>query len=76
MRRVTCSSFRITYCPGGLTREEIITAGFGYENLSSMTKKYDPQKLKYGYNEVAGEEIFFIPSPGLGLWAYQGRFED
>jgi nickel-dependent lactate racemase len=67
--------FRITYCPGGLTREEIITAGFGYENLSSMTKKYDPQKLKYGYNEVAGEEIFFIPNPGLGLWAYRGRFE-
>jgi nickel-dependent lactate racemase len=68
--------FRITYCPGALSREEITSAGFGYEDLKSMANKYDPQKLKYGYNVVAGEEIFFIPNPGLGLWAYRGRFED
>jgi hypothetical protein len=23
---------------------------------------------------VDGEEIFYISNPGLGLWAYKGRF--
>jgi hypothetical protein len=23
---------------------------------------------------VEGEEIFYISNPGLGLWAYEGRF--
>jgi nickel-dependent lactate racemase len=68
--------FKITYCPGGLSRKEICDAGFGYADLESMAKKYDPQKLKYGYNQVDGEKIFFVPNPGLGLWAYRGRFDD
>jgi nickel-dependent lactate racemase len=67
--------FTITYCPGGLSQKEIRGAGFGYGDLESMAKKYDPQKLHYGYNRVDGEEIFFVPNPGLGLWAYRGRFE-
>ena len=68
--------FNITYCPGSLSREEICSAGFGYADLERMAKKYNPQKLKYGYNQVDGEEIFFVPNPGLGLWAYRGRFDD
>ncbi|OLC98036.1 MAG: D-mannonate epimerase [Acidobacteria bacterium] len=67
--------FTITYCPGGLSRKEICTAGFDYGDLESMAKKYDFRKLKYGYNQVEGEEIFFVPNPGLGLWAYRGRFD-
>jgi nickel-dependent lactate racemase len=67
--------FAITYCPGGLSQKEICGAAFGYGDLESMAKKYDPQKLHYGYNRVDGEEIFFVPNPGLGLWAYRGRFE-
>jgi hypothetical protein len=23
---------------------------------------------------VEGEEIFYVSNPGLGLWAYEGRF--
>jgi len=67
--------FNITYCPRGLSQKEIRGAAFGYGDLESMAKKYDPQKLHYGYNQVDGEEIFFVPNPGLGLWAYRGRFE-
>jgi nickel-dependent lactate racemase len=67
--------FTITYCPRGLSQKEISSAGFGYGDLESMAKKYDPQKLHYGYNQVDGEEVFFVPNPGLGLWAYRGRFE-
>ena len=66
--------FTITYCPGSLTKEEIESVGFRYADLTSTLRRYDPMKLSNGYNTVDGEEIFFISNPGLGLWAYQGRF--
>jgi hypothetical protein len=68
--------FTIRYCPGGLTREEIESVHFEYGDLAAMTAKYDPAKLADGWNTVDGEEIFFISNPGLGLWAYRGRFGD
>lgn len=67
--------FKVTYCPGHLTREEIEGVGFGYADLSSMMNKYDPKKLKDGWNMVDGEEIFYISNPALGLWAYRERFK-
>ncbi|HEX3436961.1 MAG TPA: lactate racemase domain-containing protein [Pseudacidobacterium sp.] len=67
--------FNITYCPGSLSKEEIESVGFRYADLASMSAKYNPAKLKNGYNRVDGEEIFFISNPGLGLWAYRGRFK-
>ena len=66
--------FRIRYCPGHLTREEIEAAHFEYGDLKTYMKKYDPEVLKDGWNAVDGEEIFYISNPGLGLWAYEGRF--
>jgi nickel-dependent lactate racemase len=66
--------FTIRYCPGHLTREEIESVHFAYGDLAAMTAKYDPAKLQDGYNTVDGEEIFYISNPGLGLWAYRGRF--
>jgi nickel-dependent lactate racemase len=68
--------FTIRYCPGHLTREEIESVHFEYGDLAEMTAKYDPAKLRDGWNVVDGEEIFFISNPGLGLWAYEGRFKD
>jgi nickel-dependent lactate racemase len=68
--------FTIRYCPGHLTRAEIESVHFAYGDLAEMTAKYDPAKLKDGYNTVNGEEIFYISNPGLGLWAYRGRFND
>jgi nickel-dependent lactate racemase len=68
--------FSIRYCPGGLTREEIESVHYEYGDLSAMTAKYDPAKLEDGWNMVGGEEVFFISNPGLGLWAYRGRFGD
>jgi hypothetical protein len=38
-----------------------------------MLKRYNPDALHHGYNNVDGEEIFFIPNPGLGLWAYRDK---
>ena len=66
--------FKITYCPGHLTREEIENVGFQYADLAEMTKRYNPDMLKDGWNTVNGEEIYYISNPALGLWAYRGRF--
>lgn len=66
--------FRITYCPGHLTQQEIQQAGFNYGNLQHMQTKYNPATLQDGWNIVDGEEIFYISNPGLGLWAYRERF--
>jgi nickel-dependent lactate racemase len=68
--------FTIRYCPGELTREEIEGVHFAYGDLGEYSAKYDPAKLVDGWNVVEGEEIFYISNPGLGLWAYEGRFGD
>jgi nickel-dependent lactate racemase len=65
--------FTIRWCPGHLTQKEIEGVGFEFGDLKNMLKHYDPQKLRYGYNCVGGEDVFFIPNPGLGLWAYRGK---
>ena len=67
--------FRIVWCPASLSREEIEGVGFAYGELQAMTKRYDPEKLRDGWNQVNGEEIFFVANPGLGLWAHRSRFE-
>jgi nickel-dependent lactate racemase len=68
--------FRITYCPGHLTREEVEGVSYAYAPLDEMLKRYDPAKLADGWNTVEGEEIFYVSNPALGLWAYRGRFGD
>jgi nickel-dependent lactate racemase len=68
--------FTIRYCPGHLTREEIEGVHFEYGDLAEAMKKYNPETLEDGWNTVDGEEIFYISNPGLGLWAYEGRFKN
>ncbi len=65
--------FTITLCPGHLSKEEVEGVGFAYADLPEMLKRYDPAKLNHGYNKVDGEEVFFVASPGLGLWAHKSR---
>jgi nickel-dependent lactate racemase len=68
--------FSITYCPGYLTKQEIEGVNFKYAELNEMTRKYDPEKLKDGFNTMPdGEKIFYISNPALGLWAYKDRFK-
>jgi nickel-dependent lactate racemase len=66
--------FRITWCPGHLTREEVRGAGFGHGELADMLHLYDPAKLQQGWNRVADEDVYFIENPGLGLWSSRDRF--
>jgi nickel-dependent lactate racemase len=65
--------FRITWCPGNLSRQEIEGVGYDYGDLKTMLQQYDPAKLRHGSNHVGGEDIFFVANPGLGLWAHQSR---
>jgi nickel-dependent lactate racemase len=65
--------FRITWCPGKLTREEVERVGFEYGDLGAMLSRYDPDKLDHGYNGIDGEDVFYIANPGLGLWAHRSR---
>jgi nickel-dependent lactate racemase len=65
--------FKITWCPGLLSKEEVEGVGFSYGDLNAMLERYDPRKLSLGVNRVDGEEIFFISNPGLGLWAHRSR---
>ena len=49
--------------------------GFQAADYDEMVKRYDPQKLSYGYNTLPdGEEIYFIPNPALGLWINREKF--
>ena len=67
--------FKITYCPGNLSKDEIESVNFNYADLNEMTKKYNPEKLQDGFNIMDdGEEIFFISNPALGLWAWKDKF--
>ncbi len=68
--------FTIRYCPGHLTRQEIESVHYEYGDLTQMMAKYKPEVLMDGWNTVDGEEIFYISNPGLGLWAYEGRFKN
>jgi nickel-dependent lactate racemase len=65
--------FTIRWCPGHLSKEEVESVGFEYGDLRTMLARYDPRKLRHGYNRIGGEEIFFIANPGLGLWAHRGK---
>jgi nickel-dependent lactate racemase len=68
--------FNITYCPGHITKNEIESVNYKFADLKKMIKKYDPEKLKDGFNIIdGGEEIFFISNPALGLWAFKDKFE-
>jgi nickel-dependent lactate racemase len=67
--------FTITYCPGHLTQKEIESVNFRFGDLSTMMKKFDPQKLQDGFITMPdGEEIFYVSNPALGLWAHRDRF--
>lgn len=66
--------FSVTYCPGHLTQQEIVSVNFKYGDLSQALKKYNPEKLKDGFNKLPdGEEIFYISNPAVGLWSSRER---
>ncbi len=66
--------FRVTYCPGELTQQEIESVGYEYGDLKVMLDRYPAEQLKDGWNETSdGERFYFIGNPALGLWAHKDR---
>jgi nickel-dependent lactate racemase len=66
--------FKITYAPGHLTRAEMEGVNFGYADLKQTLARYQPERLKEGWNRTAdGEEFFFIPTPSAGLWSTRDK---
>ena len=66
--------FTITYCTKNISQEEIENVNFKWIDYDEIIKKYVPNKLIDGFNEVDGEKIFYISNPALGLWACKDKF--
>ena len=67
--------FTITYAVKNISRKEVEGVGFAAADYDEMARRYDPEKLAYGYNTMPdGEEIYFIPNPALGLWINREKF--
>lgn len=67
--------FTITYAtkPELMSREEIESVGYHWADYDEITKRYDPFRLKEGWNVLDdGEEIYFVGKPAIGLWKYDG----
>ena len=57
-----------------ISKDEIESVNFRYGNLKQMISQYNPSKLKDGFNDNNGEQIYFISNPSLGLWSCKERF--
>ncbi len=61
--------FKVTYCPGGLTRAEIEGVGYEFSSLKEMKKMYNADSLRSGWNVAnTGERFYYVNNPALGLW--------
>ena len=66
--------FTIRYAPGHLSRKDIQGVNFQYADLKETLKRYDPAKMKEGWNTMAdGEKVYFIATPSAGLWGTKAR---
>ena len=66
--------FGITYAVRDISRGEIEAVGYASADYDEAAARYDPAKLSCGYNDVDGEEVYFIPNPALGLWINEETF--
>ncbi|MDR2172282.1 MAG: lactate racemase domain-containing protein [Planctomycetaceae bacterium] len=66
--------FKITYAPGHISKQDINLVNFEYADYNETIKRYDPSKLKNGFNILPdGEEIYFISTPSAGLWSTKDK---
>jgi nickel-dependent lactate racemase len=69
--------FRVIYCPGpGMSADAVRSVGFEAGDLDATLQKYNPDKLRDGFNKLpGGEDLFYISNPALGLWGLKSQFE-
>ena len=63
--------FEITYAtdPAKLPAEAVRGVGFDHENHAVAVARLDAENLTPGWNRRNGEEVFYVPDPGIGLWS-------
>ncbi len=66
--------FRITCASKYLSRKDIQGVGYNYADLNSLAERYNPSSMKPGWNNVKGEEVYFITNPAMGMWTHPDRF--
>ena len=67
----TDGRFTVTYAtkPDIMSKEEIEGVGYEWADYNEISKRYNPETLKEGWNILPdGEEIYFVGTPALGLW--------
>lgn len=68
--------FSITYAVEKLTQAEVEGVNFKYLSLKEAYQKYNPERLKDGFNKLEdGEDVFFISNPAIGLWVDRSKFK-
>ena len=63
--------FTVIYAtrPENLSREAVESVGFRWADYDSCVKRYDPARLREGWNTLEdGEQIYYVGTPALGLW--------
>jgi hypothetical protein len=66
--------FTIRYAPGHLSQAEIEQVGYEYADIAAAQARYDPAKMKEGFNTMPdGEEVYYISTPSAGLWATEAK---
>ena len=68
--------FTITYATNKelMSEDEIRGVGYNWADYQETVKRYDPEKLKEGWNTMPdGEEIYFVGKPALGLWKLESQ---
>lgn len=68
--------FKVIYCPGHLSKEEIVGVGYDYGDLAAWEARLPKNRPAQGWIQVDGEDYYYIDNPALGLWCEQGRLAD
>lgn len=65
----TDGRFEVFYAAPLLTPAEVEGVGYRWLDYGETIKKYNPASLCEGWNDVDGEDIYYIDNPALGLWS-------
>ena len=61
--------FRITYCTRRLSGDEVRGVGYDWISFDEAVRRFDPARLRPGWNDLPDGPAYFIPNPALGLWS-------
>lgn len=68
--------FHVTYAVQKDMMDGVRGVCYEAADYNEVVKKYDPKKMQAGWNTGEdGEEFFYVPNPGIGLWINQETFQ-